>query len=59
LLHRETVGTSALAGGLVYLLLTKLSINELAVAIVSGLVVVLVREISIRFNLNLPKVVSK
>jgi uncharacterized membrane protein YeiH len=59
LLHRETVGTSALAGALVYLILTQFNLNELAIALISGLVVVLVREISIKFNLNLPKVVSK
>jgi uncharacterized membrane protein YeiH len=59
LLHRETVGTSALAGALMYLLLTKFNLNELATALISGLVVVLVREISIKFNVNLPKVVSK
>ena len=59
LLHRETVGTSALAGALVYLLLSNFNLNELAIALISGLVVVLVREISIKFNVNLPKVVSK
>jgi uncharacterized membrane protein YeiH len=59
LLHRETVGTSALSGALVYLLLAKLKLNELVVAIIAGLIVVLVREISIKFNWNLPKVVSK
>ena len=59
LLHRETVGTSALAGALIYLLLAKWNIDELAAAIISGLSVVLVREISIKFNWNLPKVVSR
>jgi uncharacterized membrane protein YeiH len=59
LLHRETIGTSALAGALVYLLLAKFNINELAAAIISGLSVVLVREVSIKLNWNLPKVVSR
>ncbi|MEI7541611.1 MAG: TRIC cation channel family protein, partial [Actinomycetes bacterium] len=59
LLHRETVGTSALAGGLVYLSLAQLNVNDAATAIISGLTVVLVREISIKFNWNLPKVVSR
>ena len=59
LLHRETVGTSALAGGLVYVSLAQFNVNEAVTAIISGLTVVLVREISIKFNLNLPKVVSR
>jgi uncharacterized membrane protein YeiH len=59
LLHRETVGTSALAGGIIFLLLAKWNINELTAGIISGISVVLVREISIKFNWNLPKVVSR
>ncbi len=59
LLHRETVGTSAMAGALVYLLLVKIDMNQLLIAIISGVVVVLVREISIKRNWNLPKVVTK
>ena len=59
LLHRETVGTSALAGGLVYVSLAQFNVNEAVTAIISGLTVVLVREISIKFNWNLPKVVSR
>jgi hypothetical protein len=48
-----------MAGGLVYLLLAKFNINELAAATISGLSVVLVRELSIKLNWNLPKVVSR
>ena len=59
LLHRETVGTSALAGGLVYLTLSQLKVDEATTAIIAGVAVVLVREISIKFNWNLPKVVSR
>ncbi len=59
LLHRETVGTSALAGGLVYLLLVQFEVDEAVTAVIAGLTVVLVREISIKFNWNLPKVVSR
>ncbi|MEI7659686.1 MAG: TRIC cation channel family protein [Actinomycetes bacterium] len=58
LLHRETVGTSALAGALVYLVMSELNLSEVATAIIAGLTVVLVREISIKYNWNLPKVVS-
>ena len=58
LLHRETVGTSALAGALVYLVMSVLNLSDVATAIIAGLTVVLVREISIKYNWNLPKVVS-
>jgi uncharacterized membrane protein YeiH len=58
LLHRETVGTSAIAGALVYLVMSVLKLSDVATAIIAGLTVVLVREISIKYNWNLPKVVS-
>ncbi len=58
LLHRETVGTSAVAGALVYLVMSELNLSEVATAIIAGLTVVLVREISIKYNWNLPKVIS-
>ncbi|MCX6455311.1 MAG: TRIC cation channel family protein, partial [Actinobacteria bacterium] len=56
LLHRETIGTSCLAGALTYVALDRLSATTLAAALASGAVVILVREISIKFNLNLPKI---
>jgi uncharacterized membrane protein YeiH len=59
LLHRETVGTSAFAGAIFYIAMTCLGINEGITAVVSGLAVVIVREISIKFNWNLPKVISR
>ena len=59
LLHRETVGTSAVAGATFYIAMTSLGINEGVTALVAGLAVVAVREISIKFNLNLPKVISR
>jgi len=59
LLHRETVGTSAVAGAIFYIVMTSLGINEAVTALVSGLAVVAVREISIKFNWNLPKVISR
>jgi uncharacterized membrane protein YeiH len=59
LLHRETVGTSAVAGAIFYIAMTSLGINEAITAVVSGLAVVAVREISIKFNWNLPKVISR
>lgn len=59
LLHRETVGTSAVAGATFYIAMTSLGINEGVTALVAGLAVVAVREISIKFNWNLPKVISR
>jgi uncharacterized membrane protein YeiH len=59
LLHRETVGTSAVAGAIFYIVMSSLGINEAITAVVSGLAVVAVREISIKFNWNLPKVISR
>jgi len=56
LLHRETIGTSALAGAIVYVALNELHMNRAIPAIVGGLVVVVVRELSIRFEWNLPRV---
>jgi uncharacterized membrane protein YeiH len=56
LLHRETVGTSCAAGALVYVLCDYFSVDSGISAIAAGLVVVIVRELSIKFNLNLPKV---
>ena len=56
LLHRETVGTACLSGALVYLALDSLDLNEAISVAVAGLVVVLVRELSIKFNWNLPTI---
>ncbi len=56
LLHRETIGTSCFAGALVYVSLYHLSAPTIVSVLVGGAVVVLVRELSIKFNLNLPKI---
>jgi uncharacterized membrane protein YeiH len=56
LLHRETIGTSALAGAIVYVLLNEIHLNKAIPAIISGLVVVAVRELSIAYSWNLPRV---
>ena len=58
LLHRETVGTACLAGAITYLIVDAVGLNEVAVVAIAGCVVVLVREISIKFNWNLPKLVK-
>lgn len=56
LLHRETIGTSCLAGSLVYVTGDYYGANSGFIALASGLIVVLVRELSIRFDWHLPKV---
>jgi uncharacterized membrane protein YeiH len=56
LLHRETIGTSALLGSVVYVLLTLTSLPNIFIAIIAGVAVFAVRGLSIYFDLNLPKV---
>ena len=56
LLHRETIGTSCLAGAIAYAGLHYLDVSEVVAAIAGGLVIVLVREISIKFDWHLPKI---
>jgi len=56
LLHRETIGTSCLAGSLVYVSCDHYGVNQaLSIALASA-VVILVRELSIKFDWHLPKV---
>ena len=56
LLHRETIGTSCLAGAIAYAGLHYQDVSEVVAAIAGGLVIVLVREISIKFDWHLPKI---
>lgn len=58
LLHRETIGTSCLSGAIAYVALAATGVDEAVVVVIAGLVVVLVRELSIKYNWNLPKVVK-
>jgi uncharacterized membrane protein YeiH len=55
LLHRETIGTACLSGALVYLSLDYMEFDTAISVSVAGLIVVLVREISIKYNWHLPK----
>lgn len=55
LLHRETIGTSALMGAITFVSLIRLDVANNISAVISGTVVVLTRVISIRFDLHLPK----
>jgi uncharacterized membrane protein YeiH len=56
LLHRETIGTSCFAGALVYALLNEFGVSELITVIASGSIIVVVREVSIKFDWHLPKI---
>ena len=55
LLHRETIGTSALMGAIGFVLLYELDVNLNIAALVGGSIVILTRFISIYFDLHLPK----
>ncbi|CAB4668847.1 MAG: hypothetical protein F2704_01510 [Actinobacteria bacterium] len=56
LLHRETIGTSCLAGSVVYASLANFGASTLIASLVAGAVVISVRELSIKFNWNLPRI---
>ena len=56
LLHRETIGTSCLAGALAYAGLHYLDASEGLAAVIAGFIIVLVREISIKFDWHLPNI---
>jgi len=58
LLHRETIGTACLSGAVIYVALDSLNLNEAISVALAGFVVVVVRELSIRFNWNLPTIVK-
>ncbi len=58
LLHRETIGTSALVGASAFVALIALGVAEFPAVLVGGLLVILTRVISIRFDLHLPKFVK-
>ena len=55
LLHRETIATSSLCGSIAFVILIALNVDTSVSTIIGGVVVALVRMLSIQFNLNLPK----
>lgn len=55
LLHRETIGTSSLFGAVAFVALIGFNVDVSIATIIGGVVVVLVRMLSIQFDLNLPK----
>jgi uncharacterized membrane protein YeiH len=54
-LHRETIATSSLCGAAAFVILIEFGVLVTAATIIGGVVVALVRTISIHFDLNLPK----
>ena len=58
LLHRETIGTSALMGASSFVLLNSLDAPQSVAVIAGGVIVILTRAISIQFDLHLPKFVK-
>ncbi|MFM8447825.1 MAG: trimeric intracellular cation channel family protein [Candidatus Nanopelagicaceae bacterium] len=56
LLHRETVGLSALIGAFLFTILYQFNLNPTLIAIASGLVIVAIRLVSVKYRVNLPKV---
>ena len=55
LLHRETIATSSLCGAIAFVALVALNVEASVATIIGGVVVVIVRMLSIQFNLNRPK----
>jgi len=56
LLHRETIGTSCFAGAFLYAMLNQFGSSDIFAVALSGLTVVLVREISILKDWHLPRI---
>lgn len=55
LLHRETIATSSLCGAIAFVVLIEFNVDVSVATISGGVVVALVRMLSIQFDLNLPK----
>jgi uncharacterized membrane protein YeiH len=55
LLHRETIATSSLCGSIAFVALIGCNVEVSIATIIGGVVVVIVRMLSIQFDLNLPK----
>ena len=55
LLHRETIGTSALGGAIVYVSLVNSGLDSIYAVLAGGAVLIAIRVVSIKFDLHLPK----
>ena len=56
LLHRETVGLSALIGAFLFATLHQMNLDATFAAAISGVVIVAIRLISVKYRINLPKI---
>ena len=56
LLHRETSGTVSVLGAVVYVALFKSGADSPVAALISGVLIVLLRLLSVKLKINLPKV---
>ena len=56
LLHRETSGTVSVLGAVVFVALFKSGADSPIAALVSGFLIVLLRLLSVKLKINLPKV---
>ncbi|AZJ35830.1 trimeric intracellular cation channel family protein [Tenacibaculum singaporense] len=54
--HREIYASACLAGGIVYLLLYPLNINEDILFVISAGIIILVRTIAVQYKLELPRI---
>ncbi|WP_321345989.1 trimeric intracellular cation channel family protein [uncultured Draconibacterium sp.] len=57
--HREIYATACIAGALVYLLLSHLGVSELICETATVTSIIAIRILAIRFNIALPRLVSK
>lgn len=55
LLHRETIALSSLCGSIAFVALVSFNVEVSIATIIGGVIVALVRALSIQFDLNLPK----
>ena len=56
LLHRETSGTVSVLGAVVYVILFRSGANSPIAALISSVLIVLLRLLSVKLKINLPKV---
>ena len=54
--HREIYASACLAGGVIYLILNNFNINEDIQFIIAALVIIIVRTIAVKYELELPRV---
>ena len=54
--EKEIYASACLAGGITYLLLNYYNVSENIIFIISSLVIVLIRVIAVKFQLQLPKI---